>query len=151
MEFAYHGVSEAIDAFSPSNAPEHWYAPHIRLLPAPDTYRGEFGPDTPGLGERYAALADPLIAELACRRAIGVAAAMINSAFMTNGILDAPAGYLQGIVARVRKAGGLFIADEVQSGFGRMGPRSGATATMAWRRTSSPSASPPAMAIRWAW
>ncbi|MCB1431385.1 MAG: aminotransferase class III-fold pyridoxal phosphate-dependent enzyme, partial [Alphaproteobacteria bacterium] len=50
-----------------------------------------------------------------------VAAAMIDSAFMTNGILDAPAGYVQGIVRRVHAAGGLFIADEVQSGFGRMG------------------------------
>ncbi|WP_373505826.1 aminotransferase class III-fold pyridoxal phosphate-dependent enzyme [Aestuariivirga sp.] len=120
MEFAYHGVSEAIDAFSPSNAPEHWYAPHIRLLPAPDTYRGEFGPDTPGLGERYAALAEPLIAELDAE-GYGIAAAMVDSAFMSNGILDAPEGYLQGVVARVRQAGGLFIADEVQSGFGRMG------------------------------
>jgi 4-aminobutyrate aminotransferase-like enzyme len=120
MEFAYHGVSEAIDAFSPSNAPEHWYAPHIRLLPAPDTYRGAFGPDTPDLGERYAALAEPLIAELDAE-GFGVAAAMVDSAFMSNGILDAPPGYLQGVVARVRKAGGLFIADEVQSGFGRMG------------------------------
>jgi 4-aminobutyrate aminotransferase-like enzyme len=46
---------------------------------------------------------------------------MIDSAFMTNGMLDAPKGYVQEICARVHKAGGLFIADEVQSGFGRMG------------------------------
>ena len=120
MDFAYHGVSEAIDAFSPSNAPEHWQAPHIRLLPPPDTYRGPYGPGEAELGERYAALAEPAIAELEAV-GLGVAAAMVDSAFMTNGILDAPAGYLLGVVARVRKAGGLFIADEVQSGFGRMG------------------------------
>ncbi|MFN4142363.1 aminotransferase class III-fold pyridoxal phosphate-dependent enzyme [Aestuariivirga sp.] len=120
MDFAYHGVSEAIDAFSPSNAPEHWHAPHIRLLPPPDTYRGPYGADELGLGARYAALADPLIAELEAT-GHGVAAAMIDSAFMTNGILDAPEGYLQAIVDRVHRAGGLFIADEVQSGFGRMG------------------------------
>jgi len=120
MDFAYHGVSEAIDAFSPSNSVEHWNAAHIRLLPSPDTYRGAFGP-AEDVGERYAALADPLIADLQ-ERGIGVAAAMIDSAFMTNGVLDAPPGYLRGIVDRVRKAGGLFIADEVQSGFGRMGP-----------------------------
>lgn len=120
MDFAYHGVSEAIDAFSPSNAPEHWHAPHIRLLPPPDTYRGPFGPEQPDLGERYAALADPMIAELQASGQ-GVAAAMVDSAFMTNGILDAPPGYLLGVAARVRAAGGLFIADEVQSGFGRMG------------------------------
>ena len=120
MDFAYHGVTEAIDAFSPSNAPATWHAPHIRLLPAPDVYRGPYGADEPELGERYAALADPLIADLDAA-GFGVAAAMIDSAFMTNGILDAPAGYLRGIVERVRAAGGLFIADEVQSGFGRMG------------------------------
>jgi 4-aminobutyrate aminotransferase-like enzyme/aminoglycoside phosphotransferase (APT) family kinase protein len=120
MDFAYHGVSEAIDAFSPSNAPEHWQAPHIRLLPAPCRYRGVLGGEVAEPGERYAALASPLIADLE-DKSYGVAAAMIDSAFMTNGILDAPAGYLQGIVARVRAAGGLFIADEVQSGFGRMG------------------------------
>jgi 4-aminobutyrate aminotransferase-like enzyme/Ser/Thr protein kinase RdoA (MazF antagonist) len=120
MDFAYHGVSEAIDAFSPSNSPEHWTAPHIRLLPPPDTYRGPFGAGDPQVGERYAALADAPIAGLQ-EKGLGVAAAMIDSAFMTNGILDAPQGYLAGIVDRVRRAGGLFIADEVQSGFGRMG------------------------------
>ncbi len=120
MEFAYHGVSEAIDAFSPSNAPDHWQAPHIRLLPAPDLYRGLLGPDVAEPGERYAGLAEPLIADLQAQ-GLGVAAAMVDSAFMTNGILDAPEGYLIGIVERVRRAGGLFIADEVQSGFGRMG------------------------------
>ena len=120
MDFAYHGVSEAMDAFSPSNAPDHWNAPHVRLLPAPCLYRGVLDGDMDGLGERYAALADPLIAELQIE-GFGVAAAIVDSAFMTNGILDAPPGYLDGIIRRVRKAGGLFIADEVQSGFGRMG------------------------------
>jgi 4-aminobutyrate aminotransferase-like enzyme/aminoglycoside phosphotransferase (APT) family kinase protein len=121
MDFAYHGVSEAIDAFSPSNEPTHWNAPHVRQLPAPDVYRGAIGAGEANAGERYAALADPLIADLQ-EKGFGVAAAMVDSAFMSNGILDAPAGYLQGVVARLRKAGGLFIADEVQSGFGRMGP-----------------------------
>lgn len=120
MDFAYHGVSESIDAFSPSNAPDHWRAPHIRLLPAPDLYRGAFGPDVNDPGGRYAAMSEPLIAELQ-DKGFGVAAVMVDSAFMTNGILDAPPGYLQGVTERVREAGGLLIADEVQSGFGRMG------------------------------
>ena len=120
MENAYHGVSESIAAFSPSNSPAHWYAPHIRLLAPPDTYRGLYGGDEPDVGERYAALAEPSIAELD-GEGYGVAAVMIDSAFMSNGVLDAPPGYLTGVAARVRKAGGMFIADEVQSGFGRMG------------------------------
>ncbi|WP_146256039.1 aminotransferase class III-fold pyridoxal phosphate-dependent enzyme [Aestuariivirga litoralis] len=121
MDFAYHGVSESIDAFSPSNAPDHWNAAHIRQLPAPDVYRGPYGEREGDVGARYAALAEPLIADLQ-EKGLGVAALMVDSAFMTNGILDAPAGYLQAVVDRVHKAGGLFIADEVQSGFGRMGP-----------------------------
>jgi len=120
MDFAYHGVTEAMDAFSPSNAPQSWKAPHIRLLPPPDDYRGPFKRGEARMAEQYAALADPLIEDLD-RQGYGLAAAMIDSAFMSNGILDVPAGYLAAVVARVRAAGGVFIADEVQSGFGRMG------------------------------
>ena len=58
MDFAYHGVSESIDAFSPSNSGAHWNAPHIRLLPAPDVYRGPYDADQADVGELYAALAD---------------------------------------------------------------------------------------------
>ena len=52
---------------------------------------------------QYAGLADPLIADLD-RAGFGLAAFMVDSAFMTNGILDAPKGYLAGIAARVRAA-----------------------------------------------
>lgn len=120
MEFAYHGVTEAIDAFSPSNAPDQWRAPHVRLLPPPDDYRGPWRQGEPGLAANYAALAGPLIADLD-RVGLGLAAFMVDSAFMTNGILDVAPGYLQAVAAAVNAAGGLFIADEVQSGFGRMG------------------------------
>ena len=120
MEFAYHGVSEAIDAFSPSNAPSQWRAPHIRLLPPPDDYRGPWRRGQAGLARNYAALADPLIADLD-RAGFGLAAFMVDGAFMSNGILDVAPGYLQAVAAAVRAAGGTFIADEVQSGFGRMG------------------------------
>ena len=37
------------------------------------------------------------------------------------GIIAMPKGYLDGAAERVRAAGGLFIADEVQAGFGRTG------------------------------
>jgi 4-aminobutyrate aminotransferase-like enzyme/Ser/Thr protein kinase RdoA (MazF antagonist) len=121
MEFAYHGVTAAIDALSPSNYPEgKWNFPHVGLLEAPDVYRGRFGADQSDVGEAFAALADAPIADLQ-RQGLGVAFAIMDSAFMSNGILDAPQGYVHGVVQRVRGAGGLFVADEVQSGFGRMG------------------------------
>ena len=120
MDFAYHGISEAIDAFSPSNSPENWRAPHIRLLPPPDDYRGSWRRGEPDLMLNYAGLADPLIADLDAN-GLGVAAFIVDSAFMSNGILDVAPGYLTSIAAKVHAAGGLYIADEVQSGFGRMG------------------------------
>lgn len=115
MEFAYHGITDAIDPFSPSNDPGHWHAPHIGLIPPPDDYRGPYRRGEADLAARYADLADAVIAG---RK---VAAGMVDSAFMTNGMIEAPQGYLARVVAKIRAAGGLFIADEVQSGFGRMG------------------------------
>jgi 4-aminobutyrate aminotransferase-like enzyme len=41
--------------------------------------------------------------------------------FTSDGILPDPAGFLQGAVAAIKAAGGLFVADEVQPGFGRTG------------------------------
>ena len=51
----------------------------------------------------------------------GVAAILFDSIFSTEGLPNVPPSYLQGVVKRVRAAGGLYIADEVQPGFGRMG------------------------------
>ncbi len=120
MEFAYHGITEATDAFSPSGSVSGLVPGHIRTFPPPDDYRGPYKRGEPDLGARYAALADQPITELR-EAGNGLAAAMVDSAFMTNGMLEAPKGYVAEILKKVRKASGLFIADEVQSGFGRMG------------------------------
>ncbi len=72
------------------------------------------------MSARYAADADRAIAALQAS-GHGVAALIIDSAFVSNGILDVPAGYVAAVAAKVRAAGGLVIGDEVQSGFGRLG------------------------------
>jgi 4-aminobutyrate aminotransferase-like enzyme len=46
---------------------------------------------------------------------------MIDSGFTSNGIPDVPEGYLALVAEKVRAAGGLVIADEVQIGFARSG------------------------------
>ena len=120
MEFAYHGITDSIDPFSPSNDAVRWNAPHIRLLPPPDDYRGPYKRGANNLSELYADLADGPIRQLS-QTEFGVAAGMVDSSFMSNGMLEAPSGYLSRVVAKIRASGGLFIADEVQSGFGRMG------------------------------
>jgi 4-aminobutyrate aminotransferase-like enzyme/Ser/Thr protein kinase RdoA (MazF antagonist) len=120
MEFAYHGITEATDAFSPSADLIPPRRPHMRYLPPPDTYRGPFRENDAGAISGYVALAQERIDELRAGK-LGVASFILDSSFLTNGVLTPPPAYVQGVVAAVRAAGGLFIADEVQSGFGRMG------------------------------
>jgi 4-aminobutyrate aminotransferase-like enzyme len=93
-------------------------ADFVQVLEAPDVYRGRFrGADA---AARYAEDADRAIAALQAS-GHGVAMLLVDSAFVSNGILDVPDGYFAAVAAKVRAAGGLVVADEVQSGFGRLG------------------------------
>ncbi len=119
MANAYHGVTDAVAALSPYYGPfAQPLAPFVQTLEAPDTYRGPFtGADA---AAHYAADATRAIAALNAS-GHGVAALIVDSAFVSNGILNVPDGYFAAIAAAVRAAGGLVIGDEVQSGFGRLG------------------------------
>nr|WP_316650673.1 aminotransferase class III-fold pyridoxal phosphate-dependent enzyme [uncultured Gellertiella sp.] len=120
QDFAYHGITEAIDAVSPSANRTGTLARHVRTLMAPDRYRaGPAGQDADFAGT-CAADADRAIESLA-RDGMKPAAVIVDSAFIANGLLEPVPGYVAGVFDRVRRAGGLCIADEVQSGFGRMG------------------------------
>jgi len=119
QDFAYHGITEAIAAVSPSAVKDGVMAPHVRTILAPDTYRGPYPPGPEAAG-RYGADVDRAVASLA-EAGMKPAAVILDSAFMTNGILEPMPGYVAEVFARTRAAGGLCIADEVQSGFGRMG------------------------------
>jgi 4-aminobutyrate aminotransferase-like enzyme len=114
MEEAYHGWTDAVEALSPAGKAES--APHVRMLIAPDSYRGAHGPD----GARYANDADRAIDSL---QAAGLrpAAFIVDPGFCTNGILEPMPGYLDRVFDRMRAAGAVCIADEVQTGFGRCG------------------------------
>jgi alanine-glyoxylate transaminase/(R)-3-amino-2-methylpropionate-pyruvate transaminase len=46
---------------------------------------------------------------------------LIESIQGYGGVIEMPEGYMRGAAERVRAAGGLLIADEVQTGFGRTG------------------------------
>lgn len=109
---AYHGVTEAIGALSPYDAGGDFHHPHVaRITPPMGDGRG---------ADDRAADIDRAVNELASA-GYGIAATMIDPTLASDGILDAPAGWLETLFARVRAAGGLCIADEVQAGFGRLG------------------------------
>ncbi|SDO68600.1 4-aminobutyrate aminotransferase [Rhodoferax sp. OV413] len=113
---AYHGITDAVSQFSPSLGATVDLGPHVRLVPAPRLYHAE-GAD---LGERFTRDVEAAIADLQ-RHGIKPAALIVDSLFTSDGILPGPTGFLQGAVEAIKRAGGLFIADEVQPGFGRTG------------------------------
>jgi 4-aminobutyrate aminotransferase-like enzyme len=113
---AYHGITDAVSQFSPSLGNYVSLGAHVRTVPAPDAYRG----DPATLGARFAADVREAIADLA-RHGIKLAAMYCDSIFSSDGVLSDPKGFMAEAVAEVQKAGGLFIADEVQPGFGRTG------------------------------
>ena len=120
QEFSYHGITEATHAFSPSTNRSGTGASHVRTLPPPDRYRGLYRDETEETGRKYAEFADSAIESLQ-RAGLKPAAYFLEPAFMTNGVLEPQPNYVAEVFRRVRAAGGLCIADEVQAGFGRMG------------------------------
>lgn len=117
---AYHGVTEATAALSPYDAAPAGVHPHVGRIAPPDSGRCPLHRDGHEPPAGYAADFDRAIGELAAA-GYRPAATLVDSTLASDGILDPPAGWLETLFARVRAAGGLCIADEVQAGFGRLG------------------------------
>ena len=115
-ETAYHGNTEAVTDVSPSSFKTRTVPPHVRTVPAPDRYRHP----TKDLGARFAKDIAKAIADLK-RSGVKFGGLLVDSIFSSDGIYPDPAGFLKQAVEVVHKAGGLFISDEVQPGFGRTG------------------------------
>lgn len=112
-ENAYHGVTASVAEFSPSLGPGVPLGAHVRTVPAPDAAAGD--PAARFTADVQAAIDDLL------RHGIKPAVLIVDTVFSSDGVHADPPGFLQGAVAAIRAAGGLFIADEVQPGFGRTG------------------------------
>lgn len=113
---AYHGLSD-LTMGACGHATWKQAVPQgfgVRHALNPDPYRGVFGSD----GPRYAEDLRDLI-----RTATpgGVACFVHESIQGVGGAVELAAGFLPRAYEAVREAGGLCIADEVQTGFGRTG------------------------------
>jgi 4-aminobutyrate aminotransferase-like enzyme len=115
-ENAYHGVTAAAAGISPSLGENMPLGEHVITVPAPDSYRAT-GED---VGARLAADVEKAISFLR-RRGIRTAAFIADGIFSTDGILSDPPGFLRETVEVLHRSGALYIADEVQPGFGRLG------------------------------
>ena len=115
-ENAYHGNTLAVTEISPSSASAEPRNPHAFLVPAPDTYRTR----SKDVGPLFAANIRKAIAAMK-RKKIRFAGLVADSIFSSDGIYPGQPGFMAEAIASVRKAGGMFIADEVQPGFARTG------------------------------
>jgi 4-aminobutyrate aminotransferase-like enzyme len=117
---AYHGNTREVSQISTWFTPPEGRAPWIRAVDPPDSYRGIRGLAGPALEDAYVAEIEAAIASLE-QSGQRLAAMLICTMYSSEGLPDVPPGFVRRAVERVRRAGGLFIADEVQGGFGRTG------------------------------
>ncbi|MBU3261933.1 aspartate aminotransferase family protein [Roseovarius sp. PS-C2] len=114
-ETAYHGITQSVSEFSPSLGENVDLGPHVRTVPAPDSYRMGAG-----MAEEFGDAVAAAFTDLK-RHGIKPALFICDGIFASDGVFDGPAGFLKHAVAAAKAAGALYIADEVQSGFGRTG------------------------------
>ena len=116
----YHGNSELVGSMSylGSDPPQ---TGDVRAFPFPELYR----PLEEGLSE--AELCDAYLARVAAcieslnAEGVGFATLIMCPIFANEGTPDIPSGFMAKVTKLVHREGGLVIADEVQSGYGRTG------------------------------
>jgi 4-aminobutyrate aminotransferase-like enzyme len=114
-EAAYHGNTCSVTEVSPSalkagNLPEY-----VVPIPINNLNSSEASPE-----DTFYNSVKSAIAKLDSR-GYGCAAILIDTIFSSDGVYSDPKGFLKKGINLVKQHGGLFIADEVQPGFGRTG------------------------------
>ncbi len=120
-ESAYHGHTTTLIDISPykHNGPGGTGAPDwVHTVPNPDTYRGKYRGDD--AASSYAQTVRDAIAQIE-QSDRGLAAFIAETYPSVGGQIITPDGYLSTVYQHVRKAGGVCIADEVQTCYGRIG------------------------------
>ncbi|MCM3695102.1 aspartate aminotransferase family protein [Microbacterium oleivorans] len=115
---AYHGTTQASAALSPSLGPNNVLPPHVVTVPAPDPLRDPV--EEGAAAALFSQRVNDAIDELE-RRGLTFSALIIDSVLSSDGLVTHPAGVIREAVDTARRRGGIYIADEVQPGFGRLG------------------------------
>ena len=123
IDHAYHGHTSSLIEISPYkfNGPGgRGKSDHVEVAEMPDGYRGARRGFDAQAGEYYARSVAEALKRIRAR-------GRQPAAFFAEGIMGCggqmplPAGYLERAYASVREVGGVCVADEVQTGFGRVG------------------------------
>jgi alanine-glyoxylate transaminase/(R)-3-amino-2-methylpropionate-pyruvate transaminase len=117
LRTAYHGPTAAAQSVTGISTWRHPGMPgNVAFVADPNQYRGIFGENAGA-----APYLDEIERTIATATSGRIAGMLVESVQGYGGIIEMPQGYMSGAAERVRAAGGLYIADEVQSGFGRTG------------------------------
>lgn len=119
LDAAYHGHSTSMIELSPykfNGAGGQGARPWVHVAALPDVYRGPYGRDD--AAAKYAHDVGVVIDHLGPGR---LCAFLAETCPSVAGQIMLPAGYLRQVYERVRAAGGVCIADEVQTAYGRLG------------------------------
>ena len=120
-EVGYHGNSNMAVAISSykfdgkggNGAPEH-----TQIFPLPDAFRGKYRGEN--VAHKYVAEVKNCIDNIQ-KKGRNVGGFIVESIISCGGQIELPEGFLAQSYELVRKAGGICISDEVQTGVGRMG------------------------------
>jgi len=123
VDGAYHGNTSSLIDVSPYkfDGPGGAGSPaHVHKVPMPDVYRGAYKAEDPDAGKRYARHVASTLEKIH-QDGDQLSAFICESALGCGGQIILPAGYLKEAYRHTREAGGVCIADEVQTGLGRFG------------------------------
>jgi ethanolamine-phosphate phospho-lyase len=123
LDSAYHGHTQALVDISPYKwyqavDGKNYHPPTTHVMSLPDAFRGKY---RVGQTELAGALYASEVEGLVSGPQGGVGTFIAESIVGCGGQVVPPPGYLKRVYEAVRKAGGVCIADEVQTGFARAG------------------------------
>ncbi|XP_047411545.1 5-phosphohydroxy-L-lysine phospho-lyase isoform X2 [Sciurus carolinensis] len=121
LDHAYHGHLSSLIDISPYkfrylDGQKEW----VHVAPLPDTYRGPYREDHPNPAMAYANEVKRVVSN-AQEKGRKIAAFFVESLPSVGGQIIPPAGYFSHVAEHIHRAGGVFVADEIQVGFGRVG------------------------------
>ncbi len=122
-DHGYHGITTgaiSISAYKFNKPGGAGQADWVELVEVADDYRGSFGRDDPDRARKFANLVDSAIERLKTK-GHGLSGFIAETFPSVGGQIIPPKGYLAAVYEKIRAHGGVCIADEVQTGLGRLG------------------------------
>jgi 4-aminobutyrate aminotransferase-like enzyme/Ser/Thr protein kinase RdoA (MazF antagonist) len=123
LEHAYHGNTSTLIDVSPykfDGPGGRGRKPWVHVAPLADDYRGKCRREDSQVAGKYAEDVGKILDRVRTEKR-AIAAFLAETLPSVGGQIVFPPGYLADVYGRIRTAGGVCIADEVQVGFGRLG------------------------------